>query len=104
MTPSSRFDYTATAFAKPLRLIFAALYRPSREVIREAGVSPYVFGRIAYRGEVVDLAETLLFSKLKQGITGGAAAIRDYSTGRIHGYVGYLLVTLVVSLLLFGKG
>ena len=29
MSPTSRFDYTATAFAKPLRLVFAALYRPA---------------------------------------------------------------------------
>lgn len=104
MTPTSRFDYTGTAFAKPLRLIFAALYRPSREVVRDASDSPYVMERIAYRGEVVDLAETLLFSRLKRGIISGAEVIRTYSTGRIHGYVGYLLVTLVVALLFFGKG
>jgi hydrogenase-4 component B len=32
MSPTSRFDYTATAFAKPLRLVFEALYHPRREV------------------------------------------------------------------------
>lgn len=104
MTPTSRFDYSATAFAKPLRLIFAAIYRPSREIVKEASPSPYVWTRIAYRGEVVDLAETWLFFRLKHAVTGAATAIRTYSTGRIHGYVGYLLVTLVVCLLLFGKG
>lgn len=104
MTPTSRFDYTATAFAKPLRLIFAALYRPSREVVKEAGRSPYVFERIAYSGEVVDVAETLLLVKLKHAVFALAATIRNYSTGRIHGYVGYLLITLIVSLLLFGRG
>ena len=50
MKPSSRFDYTATAFAKPLRLIFAALYRPRREVVTESGSSPYVITRLSYRG------------------------------------------------------
>ncbi len=104
MKPSSRFDYTATAFAKPLRLIFAALYRPRREVVTESGSSPYVITRLSYRGEVVDLAETVLYARLKHGLKSGAEAIRAYSTGRIHGYVGYLLVTLIVTLLIFGKG
>ncbi|OGV68062.1 MAG: hypothetical protein A3K19_27040 [Lentisphaerae bacterium RIFOXYB12_FULL_65_16] len=104
MTPTSRFDYTATAFAKPLRLIFAALYRPSSEVVKETGASPYVIRRLAYRGGVVDLVETMFYVRLKCGISASAEAIRTYSTGRIHGYVGYLLVTLIVALLLFGKG
>lgn len=30
MSPTPRFDYTATAFAKPLRLVFEALYHPRR--------------------------------------------------------------------------
>jgi hypothetical protein len=63
-----------------------------------------VVRRLTYRGEVVDLAETMLYYRLKHTLKAGAEAIRSYSTGRIHGYVGYLLVTLVVTLLLFGKG
>ena len=30
--------------------------------------------------------------------------IRAYSTGRIHGYIAFVLVTLVVALLLFARG
>ena len=103
MTPSSRFDYTATAFAKPLRLIFAAVYRPRREVARETGPSPYVILRLRYTGEVVDLAETMLYTRLKRWITASAHFIRAYSTGRIHGYIAFVLVTLVVALLLFAR-
>jgi hydrogenase-4 component B len=104
MTPSSRFDYTATAFAKPLRLVFAALYRPRRAITRETGASPYVPTRIGYYGEVVDLAETVLYHRLQRAVTAGAHAIRSYSTGRIHGYIGFVLATLVIVLLWFGKG
>jgi len=103
MTPTSRFDYTATAFAKPLRLIFAAVYRPRRAVIKETGPSPYDIRRISYTGEVVDLAETMFYARLKRWITSGAHGIRVYSTGRIHGYIAFVLVTLVVALLLFAK-
>ncbi len=104
MTPTSRFDYTATAFAKPLRRIFAAVYQPRRQIVRETGASPFVVSRVGYVGEVVDLAETVIYSRLKRWLTDGAAFIRAYSTGRIHGYIGYVLVTLVITLLLFGGG
>ncbi len=103
MTPTSRFDYTATAFAKPLRLIFAAVYRPRREIVRESGPTPYVVRRIRYEGEVVDLAETMLYARVKRWITVSAHEIRTYSTGRIHGYIAFVLVTLVVALLLFAR-
>jgi hydrogenase-4 component B len=103
MTPTARFDYTATAFAKPLRLIFAALYRPRREIQKETGPSPYVIRRMRYAGEVVDLAETVLYARVKRWVTASAHGIRAYSTGRIHGYIAFVLATLVVSLLLFAK-
>jgi hydrogenase-4 component B len=103
MTPTSRFDYTATAFAKPLRLIFAAVYRPRREIAKETGSSPYVTTRLSYTGEVQDLAETMFYTRLKRWITQTAHGIRVYSTGRIHGYIAFVLVTLVVTLLLFAK-
>ncbi len=103
MTPTSRFDYTATAFAKPLRLIFAAVYKPRREISKESA-SPYVLNRMSYTGEVQDLAETMFYARLKRWITQAAHAIRVRSTGRIHGYIGFVLVTLVVTLLLFARG
>jgi hydrogenase-4 component B len=104
MTPTSRFDYTATAFAKPLRLIFARLYRPRRQIDKEIGANPYVVSRLRYEGEVEDLAETMLFHRLRDRVMSVARAVRAHSTGRIHGYIGYLLVTLLVTLLLFGRG
>ncbi|MCR4340447.1 MAG: hypothetical protein NUW01_11265, partial [Gemmatimonadaceae bacterium] len=102
MQPTPRFDYTATAFAKPLRLVFAALYRPRRAVIRETAGTPYVLTRIHYSGEVVDVAETHLYHSVQRNISGLAQAIRARSTGRIHGYIAFVLATLVVALLLFG--
>jgi hydrogenase-4 component B len=102
MTPSARFDYTATAFAKPLRLVFAALYRPRREVIRETAGTPYVLRRIRYAGEIVDLSETQIYHRVERGISAVSRAIRDRSTGRIYAYIGFVLGALFVALLLFG--
>ncbi len=102
ISPTFRFDYTATAFAKPLRLVFAALYHIRREVIRETAGTPYVVRRIHYSGEVVDLAETQIYHRVERGISGLSRAIRARSTGRIHGYIAFVLGALFVALLLFG--
>jgi hydrogenase-4 component B len=102
MSPTPRFDYTATAFAKPLRLVFEALYHPRREVTRETARTPYIVRRIHYAGEVVDLAETQIYHRLERDISAFSHAIREKSTGRIYGYIGFVLGTLFVALLLIG--
>ena len=102
MTPTARFDYTATAFAKPLRFVFAALYRPRREVIRETAGTPYVLRRIRYTGEIVDLSETQIYHRVERGISRLSRTIRVRSTGHIYGYIAFVLGTLFVALLLFG--
>jgi hydrogenase-4 component B len=104
MSPTARFDYTATAFAKPLRLVFAALYRPRRAVTRETAGTPYVFRRIHYAGEIVDLAETHIYRRVWLDISTLSQAIRVRSTGRIHGYILFVLGALFVALLVFGMG
>jgi hydrogenase-4 component B len=103
MAPSARFDYSATAFAKPLRLIFAMLYRPRRRIDKQAPRSPYVVERIQYHGEVVDVTEMAVYQRFQAAVTRTAGAIRARSTGRIHGYIGFVLVTLLVVLLLYGR-
>jgi hydrogenase-4 component B len=104
MRPTARFDYTATAFAKPLRLVFAALYRPRRAVTRESAGTPYVVRRIHYAGEVVDLAEMHIYQRVERDVSALSQAIRARSTGRIHGYILFVLGALFVTLLVFGMG
>ena len=102
ISPTPRFDYTATAFAKPLRLVFEALYHPRREVTRETAGTPYIVSRIHYAGEVVDLAETQIYHRVEREISALAQTIRARSTGRIYGYIGLVLGALIVALLLVG--
>mgnify|MGYP001768365019 CR=1 FL=1 len=104
LEPTARFDYTATAFAKPLRLVFAALYHPRRAVTREDAGTPYVARRIHYAGEIVDLAETHVYHRVERGVSAAAQALRARSTGSIYGYIGFVLGALVTALLLSGVG
>jgi hydrogenase-4 component B len=104
MTPTARFEYTATAFAKPLRLVFAALYRPRRAVTRETAGTPYVPRRIHYAGDIVDLAETHVYHRIEREVSTLARTLRTRSTGSIYGYIGFVLGALLVALLLSGLG
>ena len=52
----------------------------------------------------MDLAETQIYHRIERGISRLSQAIRARSTGRIHGYIAFVLGTLFVALLLFGVG
>lgn len=104
MMPQSRFDYTATAFAKPLRFIFAALYQPKRTVSKKTGETPYILRQLHWQSDVVDLTQVHLYDRLQSGVARVARAVRRRSTGSIHGYIGYVLITLLITLLIFGRG
>lgn len=94
-------EYTATAFSKPLRMIFAVLYQPKREIQRDFEVSPYYPKSIVFESEVEQTFERRLYSPLKQMLLDRASGLRAIQAGSIHAYLAYIFVTLVI-LLLFG--
>jgi hydrogenase-4 component B len=94
-------EYTATAFSKPLRMIFGALFRPRREIQAQYDVSPYYPKAIHFESEIVPTFETHFYQPLLAGIQMLAARMRRIQTGSIHAYLAYIFVTLIL-LLLFG--
>lgn len=94
-------EYTATAFSKPLRMIFAVLYQPKREIQRDFEISPYYPKSIVFESEVEQTFERRLYSPLKQMLLERASGLRAIQAGSIHAYLAYIFVTLVI-LLLFG--
>jgi hypothetical protein len=73
-------------------------------VTRERAGAPDADRRIHYAGAVRDLAETPLSHRVERDVAALARAIRARSTGRIHGYILFVLGALFVALLLFGAG
>src|SRR5438046_6506779 len=61
---SARTEYTATAFSKPLMMIFRAIYRPTREVESLAGISPYFPREVRYRAEIEPTLERFVYGPL----------------------------------------
>ncbi len=94
---SARTEYTATAFSKPLMMIFAAVYRPTREVstVGEA----HFPSEVRYRAEIEPTFERFLYRPLTRGVLGVAERMRVIQAGSLHAYLAYVIV-LVVSLVL----
>ncbi len=94
-------EYTAFAFSKPLRMIFAALYQPHREIQAEYDVSPYYPKKITFESEIESPFEERLYVPLQKLILGIATRMRGIQAGSIHAYLAYIFITLIL-LLLFG--
>jgi hydrogenase-4 component B len=94
-------EYTATAFSKPLRMIFSALYRPRREIQAEFDVSPFYPTAMRFESEIEPTFEKRLYDPIKEVILAVAGRMRAVQAGSIHAYLAYIFVTLIV-LLLFG--
>jgi hydrogenase-4 component B len=94
-------EYTATAFSKPLRMIFSALYRPHRQIQAEFDVSPYYPTSIRFESEIEPTFEKHLYDPIKDRILALASRMRAVQAGSIHAYLAYIFITLI-ALLLFG--
>jgi hydrogenase-4 component B len=97
-------EYTATAFSKPLRMIFAALFRPRREIQAEYEVSPYYPKAIYFESEIESTFEKRIYRPLSHGILWAAAKMRWLQSGSIHLYLAYVFVTLILLLLFGARG
>jgi hydrogenase-4 component B len=94
-------EYTATAFSKPLRMIFSVLYRPTREIQAEYEVSPYYPSAIRFESEIERTFETRLYGPAQDLIMAAANRMKRIQAGSINLYLAYIFITLIL-LLLFG--
>jgi hydrogenase-4 component B len=99
---SARTEYTATAFSKPLMIIFRAVYRPTREVEALAEVSPYFAREVRYRSDIEPTFERYVYGPLVRGILSVANGMKVLQAGSLHAYLAYVLVLGVLLLLWLG--
>jgi hydrogenase-4 component B len=95
----ARTEYTATAFSKPLMMIFRAVYRPTREVEALAKVSPYFPQEVRYHVEIEPTFERYVYGPLADTVLRAADRLKILQAGSLHAYLGYVIV-LVLSLVL----
>jgi hydrogenase-4 component B len=95
-----RMEYTATAFAEPLRRVFAELYRPTEDLsIDFHPESKYFVQSIAYRSEVHPWFERLLYAPVVSFLRRTAFRVRWLQAGSLHLYLLYMILALVALLL-----
>jgi len=95
----ARTEYTATAFSKPLMVIFKGVYRPTREVEALTDVSPYFPHTVRYRSRIEPTFERFVYGPMIGAVMRTAAAMKVLQAGSLHAYLAYVIV-LVVSLVL----
>jgi hydrogenase-4 component B len=94
--PGPRMQYTATAFAQPIRRVFGLLFHVEEGV--DAGE-----GSVArYRLRVRDRAWGLLYAPVAQAVESAARRVVRLQSGNIRVYLGWTLATLVVLLWIIG--
>ncbi len=95
-----RQQYTATAFAEPLRRVFAELYRPTQDLsIDFHPGSRYFVQSIDYRSEIHPWFERALYGPLVSAFRAAARRVRRLQAGSVHLYLVYMTVALLVLLL-----
>ena len=95
-----RMEYTATAFAEPLRRVFAELYRPTEDLsIDFHPESRYFVQSIAYRSGVHPWFERLLYAPVVSFLRRTAFRVRWLQAGSLHLYLLYMILALVLLLL-----
>jgi len=96
---SARTEYTATAFSKPLMMIFRAVYRPTRQVEALADVSPYFPQEVRYHAEIEPTFERYVYRPVLRAVLRVADGLKVLQSGSLHAYLAYVIV-MVVSLVL----
>lgn len=97
---SSRMQYTSTVFSKPIRFVFAQVYRPDRKVEELPTDQPYFPVSISYRSVRTTSYERALYRPFVDLIVSLAYRLRRLQTGNIQIYLLYIFLALV-SLLTF---
>lgn len=102
MALTPKMEYTATSFSKPIRIIFRAIFQPTREIDKEYVVKPYFTSRIRYKGKIKPIFEDSLYRPQYKYFLKLADKLRVLQSGSIQLYLGYIFVALIV-LLIFAR-
>jgi hydrogenase-4 component B len=96
---SPRMQYTATAFTKPLRIIYKRIYLPSRDLKVQYTAKPFFVKSIRYGSEITPFFERYLYEPITRLINIIAGRVKLLQSGNLQLYLGYILLTLIVLLI-----
>jgi hydrogenase-4 component B len=97
LTP--QMEYTATAYSKPLQMIFRAIYRPRRQVQEDFAVSRYFTQSIRFQSQIEPTFEKWLYQPVNRAVLWLSRRIRLLQAGSLSAYLFYIFITLLTLLL-----
>ena len=96
---TARMEYTAAAFAEPLRRVFAQLYRPTKDLtVSTHPESRYFVQSITYRSEVRPWFELVVYEPVFRLVRLVSARVRRLQAGSAHLYLLYVEAALLGAL------
>jgi hydrogenase-4 component B len=94
---TARMEYTATAFAEPLKRVFAEIYRPMKELTVDFHPgSKYFVQSIEYRSEITFWFDQSLYRPFLESATFVAQQVRRLQAGSLHLYLLYIAIVLTL--------
>ena len=93
-------EYTATAFAKPIRLMFRDIVRPVRDVgiVHRAGTR--FVASVHYRSHIAPVFERYVYLAITGRLVAGARVVRRAQNGSLQTYLAYVFAAVIVALLI----
>ena len=99
IVPEAAFEYTATSYAKLIRLYYGPVLRPAREVSVELHPGTPFPRTVRYQGEVSHVIDERLYKPLHRAAVAAAQLVRRLQSGSLQAYLAYAVAALVVLLL-----
>lgn len=100
IAPEPAFAYTATSYAKLIRLYFGRILRPAREVTVELHPGTPFPRTVRYRGEARHLIDERLYQPMHRAAVGAAQLARRLQNGSLQLYLAYTVTAVVILLVL----
>jgi len=93
-------EYTAMAFAKPIRLMFRDIVRPVRDVgiVHRAGTR--FVASVHYRSHIAPVFERYVYLAVKDRLVAAAHVVRRAQNGSLQLYLAYVFAAMLTALLL----
>lgn len=92
------YQYTASSFANPIRIIFGMIYRPGKEAETQFQQSQYFRIAVTYHGYVVPFLERRFYPALLRLAEAVGSGIKVFQSGNVNLYLGYIFAVLLFVL------
>jgi hydrogenase-4 component B len=100
IVPEPAFEYTATSYAKLIRLYFGQILRPVREVTVELHPGTPFPRTVRYQGEARQLIDERVYRPLHRAAVGAAQMTRRLQNGSLQVYLAYTVTAVIILLVL----